>query len=161
VQTRDSAATGHFVYAVRTTGVYCQPACSSRLAKRQNVEFFNDAHQAEAAGYRACKRCAGGTQRPTPQRSGGPRLPPDRSQRPAPNLDQLSADLNLSPFHLHRLFKAETGLTPKAYASAFRARRLREAWRLRPVSPRPSMTPATTPTAASMKVPPSAWACAP
>jgi AraC family transcriptional regulator of adaptative response/methylated-DNA-[protein]-cysteine methyltransferase len=63
VQTRDSAATGHFVYAVRTTGVYCQPACSSRLAKRQNVEFFNDAHQAEAAGYRACKRCAGGSQR--------------------------------------------------------------------------------------------------
>jgi AraC family transcriptional regulator of adaptative response/methylated-DNA-[protein]-cysteine methyltransferase len=67
VQTRDSAATGHFVYAVRTTGVYCQPACSSRLAKRQNVEFFNDAHQAEAAGYRACKRCAGGTQAATPQ----------------------------------------------------------------------------------------------
>lgn len=125
VQARDSGATGHFVYAVRTTGIYCQPACTSRLAKRENVEFFADAGQAEAAGYRACKRCKAG-------------LGSRRSERvaracrlieacdTAPNLDQLGAELNVSPFHLHRLFKAETGLTPKAYASAFRARRLRE-----------------------------------
>lgn len=126
VQTRDSAATGHFVYAVRTTGVYCQPACKSRLAKRENVEFFDDATQAEAAGYRACKRCAGGNHgvRRSELVARACRL--IEASDTAPNLDQLGAELNLSPFHLHRLFKAEAGLTPKAYASAFRARRLRE-----------------------------------
>ncbi|NIF28572.1 bifunctional DNA-binding transcriptional regulator/O6-methylguanine-DNA methyltransferase Ada [Pantoea sp. Tr-811] len=126
VQSRDTRAAGHFVYAVRTTGIYCHPGCKSRMAKRENVEFFNDAASAEAAGYRACRRCQG---------------KPDESRRSTlvaracrllesaetpPSLDQLGAQLAVSPFHLHRLFKAETGLTPKAYASAFRARRLRE-----------------------------------
>jgi AraC family transcriptional regulator, regulatory protein of adaptative response / methylated-DNA-[protein]-cysteine methyltransferase len=125
VQARDTAATGHFVYAVRTTGVYCQPACTSRLAKRENVEFFADASQAEAAGYRACKRCKGGqASRRTELVARACRL--IEASDTAPNLDQLGVELNLSPFHLHRLFKAETGLTPKAYASAYRARRLRE-----------------------------------
>ncbi|MFJ4348308.1 bifunctional DNA-binding transcriptional regulator/O6-methylguanine-DNA methyltransferase Ada [Pseudomonas sp. NPDC089401] len=126
VQDRDTEAAGHFVYAVRTTGIYCQPGCKSRMAKRENVEFFNDSASAEAAGYRACRRC---------------QAKPDDSRRStlvaracrlletaetAPSLDQLGAQLAVSPFHLHRLFKAETGLTPKAYASAYRARLLRE-----------------------------------
>ncbi|MBC3436776.1 bifunctional DNA-binding transcriptional regulator/O6-methylguanine-DNA methyltransferase Ada [Pseudomonas sp. BW16M2] len=125
VQARDTAATGHFVYAVRTTGVYCQPACKSRLAKRENVEFFGNATQAEAAGYRPCKRCKGGQgSRRTELVARACRL--IEASETAPNLDQLGSELNVSPFHLHRLFKAETGLTPKAYASAFRAQRLRE-----------------------------------
>ncbi|BCJ08925.1 bifunctional DNA-binding transcriptional regulator/O6-methylguanine-DNA methyltransferase Ada [Mitsuaria sp. RG] len=125
VQARDTAATGHFVYAVRTTGVYCQPACKSRLAKRENVEFFGNATQAEAAGYRPCKRCKGGQgSRRTDLVARACRL--IEASETAPNLDQLGSELNVSPFHLHRLFKAETGLTPKAYASAFRAQRLRE-----------------------------------
>lgn len=125
VQSRDTAATGHFVYAVRTTGVYCQPACKSRLAKRENVEFFADPGQAEAAGYRACKRCkAGQCSRRTDLVARACRL--IEASETAPNLDQLGSELNVSPFHLHRLFKAETGLTPKAYASAFRAQRLRQ-----------------------------------
>ncbi|MBI6898326.1 bifunctional DNA-binding transcriptional regulator/O6-methylguanine-DNA methyltransferase Ada [Pseudomonas putida] len=125
VQARDTAATGHFVYAVRTTGVYCQPACKSRLAKRENVEFFGNATQAEAAGYRPCKRCKGGQgSRRTELVARACRL--IEASENAPNLDQLGSELNVSPFHLHRLFKAETGLTPKAYASAFRAQRLRE-----------------------------------
>ncbi|QXH46208.1 bifunctional DNA-binding transcriptional regulator/O6-methylguanine-DNA methyltransferase Ada [Pseudomonas xanthosomatis] len=123
VQARDSAACGHFVYAVRSTGVYCQPACKSRLAKRENVEFFDAAGQAEAAGYRACKRCWASPRR-TDLVARACRL--IEAGDPAPGLDQLGAALNVSPFHLHRQFKAETGLTPKAYASAFRARRLRE-----------------------------------
>lgn len=57
VASRDSTATGHFVYAVRTTGVYCHPGCKSRMAKRTNVEFYDSPAAAEAAGYRACKRC--------------------------------------------------------------------------------------------------------
>ncbi len=126
VQTRDSAAAGHFVYAVRTTGVYCQPGCKSRMAKRENVEFFDTPSSAEAAGYRPCRRCQA---KPADSRRSdlvarACRLleTPDTP----PSLDQLGAQLAISPFHLHRLFKAETGLTPKAYASAFRARRLRE-----------------------------------
>jgi AraC family transcriptional regulator of adaptative response/methylated-DNA-[protein]-cysteine methyltransferase len=126
VESRDTSAAGHFVYAVRTTGVYCTPGCKSRMAKRENVEFFNDATSAEAAGYRACRRCTAktGENRRSDLVARACRLL-ESSDTP-PSLDQLGAQLSVSPFHLHRLFKAETGLTPKAYASAFRARRLRE-----------------------------------
>jgi AraC family transcriptional regulator, regulatory protein of adaptative response / methylated-DNA-[protein]-cysteine methyltransferase len=58
VQARDPAADGHFVYAVRTTGIYCRPSSSARLPKRENVEFFETAQAAEAAGYRASRRPA-------------------------------------------------------------------------------------------------------
>jgi len=125
VESRDSAASGHFVYAVRTTGIYCQPGCKSRLAKRSNVAFYDTPAAAEAAGYRACKRCTATT---SPTRHSQLVTRACRlieACDPAPSLDQLSAELAISPFHLHRLFKAETGLTPKAYATAFRARRLR------------------------------------
>ncbi|QHG67064.1 bifunctional DNA-binding transcriptional regulator/O6-methylguanine-DNA methyltransferase Ada [Pseudomonas putida] len=126
VESRDTSAAGHFVYAVRTTGVYCHPGCKSRMAKRANVEFFNDATSAEAAGYRACRRCMAkaDANRRSDLVARACRLL-ESSDTP-PSLDQLGAQLAVSPFHLHRLFKAEIGLTPKAYASAFRARRLRE-----------------------------------
>ncbi|MEN5034502.1 bifunctional DNA-binding transcriptional regulator/O6-methylguanine-DNA methyltransferase Ada [Pseudomonas sp. TWI929] len=127
VETRDSAAIGHFVYAVRTTGIYCHPGCTSRLAKRSNVAFYDTPDAAEAAGYRACKRCFATTKASATRHSQlvtrACRL--IEGSDLAPSLDQLSAQLAVSPFHLHRLFKAETGVTPKAYATAFRARRLR------------------------------------
>ncbi|MDZ3993799.1 bifunctional DNA-binding transcriptional regulator/O6-methylguanine-DNA methyltransferase Ada [Pseudomonas sp. Teo4] len=128
VQSRDSNAAEHFVYAVRTTKVYCRPGCKSRMAKRENVEFFNDAAAAEAAGYRACRRCSADNTRTVARRT---RLVAQACRLieagdSAANLDQLAAQLAVSPFHLHRLFKAETGLTPKAYSSAYRARALRE-----------------------------------
>lgn len=123
VQNRDNSAAGHFVYAVRTTGIYCQPGCKSRLAKRENVTFFADPGAAEAAGFRACQRCAGASRR-SDLIARACRL--IEASDSAPNLDQLGIELCLSPFHLHRLFKAETGLTPKAYGSAFRAQRLRD-----------------------------------
>ncbi|WP_296231838.1 bifunctional DNA-binding transcriptional regulator/O6-methylguanine-DNA methyltransferase Ada [Pseudomonas sp. UBA4617] len=125
VEARDISASGHFVYAVRTTGIYCQPGCKSRLAKRSNVAFYDTPTAAEAAGYRACKRC---TATATPTRHSQLVTRACRlieACDSAPSLDQLSTELAISPFHLHRLFKAETGLTPKAYATAFRARRLR------------------------------------
>lgn len=126
VQTRDPSAAKHFVYAVRTTGVYCQPGCKSRMAKRENVEFFTDATAAEIAGYRACRRCQ---VKPTANRRSGLVARACRLLETSDNplsLDQLGTQLAVSPFHLHRMFKDETGLTPKAYASAFRAQRLRE-----------------------------------
>src|SRR5215467_10763688 len=57
VTRRDGAYDGTFVYAVRTTGVYCRPSCASRQPKRENVRFYRDMEEAEAAGFRACKRC--------------------------------------------------------------------------------------------------------
>ncbi|MBK5005486.1 bifunctional DNA-binding transcriptional regulator/O6-methylguanine-DNA methyltransferase Ada [Pseudomonas sp. S32] len=126
VEIRDSEADGQFVYAVRTTGIYCRPGCRSRLAKRGNVEFFDTPLAAETAGYRPCKRCLAAS-----ASAGRTRQLITRACRlieagdPPPGLEQLGQALAVSPYHLHRLFKAETGLTPKAYASAFRAQRLR------------------------------------
>lgn len=128
VQMRDPAADGHFVYAVRTTGVYCRPSSSARRPKRENVEFFDDAEAAEAAGYRPNRRAQGDRTRASVERAAlvaeACRL--IKEAETPPSLDDLAAQAGLSPFHFHRLFKAETGLTPKAYSSAYRARRLRE-----------------------------------
>ena len=57
VKRRDPAFDGKFLFAVRTTGIYCRPSCASRPAKRENVTFFETGAEAEKAGYRACKRC--------------------------------------------------------------------------------------------------------
>ena len=57
VKSREATADGSFVYAVASTGVYCRPSCSARPARRENVSFHRTAADAEAAGFRACKRC--------------------------------------------------------------------------------------------------------
>lgn len=128
VQQREAAADGHFVYAVRTTGVYAPPSSAARLPRRENVAFFDSAQAAEAAGYRPSRRAQGDQTRAAAERAAlvarACRLI-EASETPPP-LDALAAELGMSPFHFHRLFKAETGLTPKAYGSAFRARRLRQ-----------------------------------
>jgi AraC family transcriptional regulator, regulatory protein of adaptative response / methylated-DNA-[protein]-cysteine methyltransferase len=128
VQTRDVRADGQFVYGVRTTGVFCRPSSSARLPKRENVEFFDTERAAKAAGYRASQRASGDqtavAARHTAMVAKACRLI-ERSQTP-PNLDDLAEGIGMSPFHFHRVFKAETGLTPKGYASAFRAHKLRE-----------------------------------
>lgn len=128
VQAREIAADGHFVYAVRTTGVYCQPSSTARLPKRENVEFFDSAEAARAAGYRPSRRASGDQTSAAAERAAvvarACRLI-EASETP-PHLDDLAAEVGMSPFHFHRLFKTETGLTPKAYSSAYRARRLRD-----------------------------------
>ena len=129
VQARDPRADGQFVYGVRTTGVYCRPSASTRLPRRENVRFFDSAAEAEAAGYRASRRTRGDQTSAAAERAALAarvcRL--IEASDSAPVLDELAAEVGLSPFHLHRVFKAETGLTPKAYAAADRARRLRSA----------------------------------
>lgn len=127
VQARDPAADGHFVYAVKTTGIYCRPSSSARRPKRENVEFFATAAAAAAAGYRPSRR-AGADQTATASQHSALIAAACRSIESAetpPSLQQLAADAGLSPFHFHRVFKAVTGLTPKAYIDAYRARRLR------------------------------------
>lgn len=128
IAARDARADGHFVYAVRTTGVYCRPSSSARLPKRENVEFFPSAEAAEAAGYRASRRAHGDQTSAAAERvelvAQACRI--IESSETPPNLDALAHHAGMSPFHFHRVFKAETGLTPKAYASAYRARKVRE-----------------------------------
>jgi AraC family transcriptional regulator of adaptative response/methylated-DNA-[protein]-cysteine methyltransferase len=127
VLARDPTAEGAFVYAVKTTGIYCGPTSSARLPKRENVEFFASAAAAEGAGYRASRRSsadhASAALLRTDMVAKACKLIDESEVQP--KLEDMAAQAGLSTFHFHRVFKAETGLTPKAYASASRARRLR------------------------------------
>ncbi|RKH70987.1 bifunctional DNA-binding transcriptional regulator/O6-methylguanine-DNA methyltransferase Ada [Corallococcus aberystwythensis] len=127
VAARDAAADGRFFYSVRTTGVYCRPSCGARTPRPENVDFHATVAAAEQAGFRACKRC----------KPGEPSLAVKHADRVAelcrfiqaaeemPSLEDLAERAGLSPYHLHRVFKAVTGLTPKGYAAAQRAERIR------------------------------------
>jgi AraC family transcriptional regulator of adaptative response/methylated-DNA-[protein]-cysteine methyltransferase len=127
VVARDTRAEGDFVYAVRTTGVYCRPSCGSRTARPENVEFHTTASEAERAGFRACKRC-----RPNDAARGTVQAALiaelcryiESAEQP-PTLDMLARRAGVSAYHLHRLFKAATGVTPRQYAEAHRGRRIR------------------------------------
>jgi len=128
VVARDQAADGRFCYSVRTTGVYCRPSCGARPARPENVEFHATAADAERAGFRPCKRC----KPDQPARTGQHAAAIadlcrfiERSERP-PTLDELAERSGWSSWHLHRLFKEITGVTPKAYAAAHRASRVRQ-----------------------------------
>src|SRR5574341_2019825 len=127
VVARDPAADGKFFYSVRTTGVYCRPCCAARSARPENVEFHLTAADAERAGFRPCKRCK--PDQPQLARQQAARVAElcrlIESAEPVPSLEELAHHAGLSAYHLHRVFKAVTGLTPKAYAAAHRARRVR------------------------------------
>lgn len=125
---RDTAADPYFVYAVRTTGVYCRPSSASRLPRRENVCFFDTPEQAEAAGFRATRRTAADRSSVAARHAALVAQACRRIETAehAVDLSMLAAQAGLSAFHFHRIFKAETGLTPKAYATAHRARRLRD-----------------------------------
>jgi AraC family transcriptional regulator of adaptative response/methylated-DNA-[protein]-cysteine methyltransferase len=128
VVARDKAADGRFWYSVETTGIYCRPSCPSRPANPKNVRLHDTISAAEAAGFRACRRCnpagmsieAANTEMVTK----ACRLI-DEAIEPL-SLTQLAEAVQLSPHYFHRLFKKTTGLTPRAYAAARRSVRLRE-----------------------------------
>lgn len=125
---RDARADGQFVFAVLTTGVCCRPTCRSRRALRENVRFYPDVATAQAEGFRPCKRCQPEKSDPQQQKvekvAAACRL---LEQETPMTLEALARQAALSPFHFHRLFKSVTGMTPKAWQQAWRARRLREA----------------------------------
>jgi AraC family transcriptional regulator, regulatory protein of adaptative response / methylated-DNA-[protein]-cysteine methyltransferase len=124
---RDRSADGTFVYSVRTTGVYCRPSCAARLPRRENVAFHANCAEAERAGFRPCKRCRPNDPAPGDQQAvaiaAACRLIEEAEE--APSLAALARAAGLSRFHFHRVFKAVTGVTPKAYADAHRGKRLR------------------------------------
>jgi AraC family transcriptional regulator of adaptative response/methylated-DNA-[protein]-cysteine methyltransferase len=124
---RDPAADGAFYYAVRTTGVYCRPSCAARLPKRENVAFYTACAEAERAGFRPCRRCRPDEpslheRHATAVREACRRI---EEAEEAPSLHTLARAAGMSPYHFHRVFKATCGVTPKRYAEACRARRLR------------------------------------
>jgi len=123
---RDATHDERFVFAVRSTGVYCRPSCPARRPLRRNVSFHADALSAEQAGFRPCKRCSPKGVSPAQQLdalvAAACRLLVE-PEKP-PTLEQLAARIGLSPSHLARAFKARTGLTPKAWAQAQRRAQL-------------------------------------
>ena len=125
---RDVAADDAFVYAVKSTGIYCRPSCPSRKAKPKNVQFFASPDDAEAAGYRACLRCnpkgQSSAQANAATITKACRLSEQADEMP--RLEALAVSVGLSPFHFHRQFKAITGVTPRAYGAAHRARKVRD-----------------------------------
>lgn len=128
IVTRDKSADGHLWYSVVTTGVYCRPSCPSRGAKPENVLLHDTLEEARATGFRPCKRCnPEGPPRDVENASlvaRACRIIEESEDEPA--LDELARAVGRSTSHFHRLFKTATGLTPKDYASAHRARKIRE-----------------------------------
>lgn len=123
VVTRDRTLDGTFVYAVRTTGIYCRPSCSSRRPRRENVAFFSRPEEAERSGFRACLRC-----RPREERAAAPSEEAVRKacawldahlEEPV-TLEVLARAVGLSPHHLQRTFKRAVGVSPREYAEARR-----------------------------------------
>jgi AraC family transcriptional regulator of adaptative response/methylated-DNA-[protein]-cysteine methyltransferase len=125
---RDTTQDGRFVYAVASTKIYCRPSCPSRRPARRQVRFYTDPAAAEAAGYRACRRCEPATSGPTEatRRVLEARAYIDAHPDEPVTLEQLSRIIGLSPHHLQRSFKRVMGLSPLAYASARRLERLKE-----------------------------------
>ncbi len=123
VSSRNTDYDGTFVYAVRSTGIYCRPSCPSRRPRRDQVAFYPLPEAAERDGFRSCKRC-----KPETMNGGDPQIERVRSvcryidENPGenPTLAQLADVAGLSPHHLQRTFKAVLGITPRQYADARR-----------------------------------------
>lgn len=133
VENRDARSDGRFVYAVRSTGIYCRPSCPSRRPRRDRVEFFPAPRDAERGGFRACRRCR-------PERSEAPLAERARALIEAAGgtnvpLARLASDLSVSPAHLQRTFTRAQGISPRAYAERVRGERMRQSLRAgQPVS---------------------------
>jgi len=143
VASRDAAYDGVFVFAVRTTGIYCRPSCPARRPAQRNVAFFMSPGEALRQGFRPCGRCLGrkaelsAAERGLIQRlcraierdveSGG--LVDDSADNGRPTLSTLAVRSGLGPFRLHRLFRRVLGITPRQYADAIRLRQFKRSLR--------------------------------
>src|SRR5437763_14086726 len=125
---RDATADGSFFSSVRTTGVFCRPSCASRLPRRENVAFYKTMVEAEASGFRPCKRC-----RPNEEslaerhvRAIDRACALIRARDSLPNLAELAKEAGISRYHFHRVFKQITGATPREWGKAHRLGRFAE-----------------------------------
>jgi AraC family transcriptional regulator, regulatory protein of adaptative response / methylated-DNA-[protein]-cysteine methyltransferase len=128
VLARDASRDGSFVFAVRSTGIYCRPSCPARRPRREQVSFFQLPEAAEQAGFRACRRC-----HPRRARTSDPQIElvrrichaiDDHDEEPQ-TLGTLSAETGVSAHHLQRTFKDVMGITPRQYAESQRLKRFK------------------------------------
>lgn len=126
IETNDARFDGAFVFGVKTTGIFCKPSCSARKPKRENVEFFDAVERAEMSGFRACLRC-----KPKQTNAADPQVEMilkacETMQTDNDiSLNDLSAELSLSPAHFQRTFKEIVGISPKKYGEAKRLERFK------------------------------------
>ncbi len=127
VLARDTGFDGAFVYAVRSTGIYCRPSCPSRRPRREQVVFFPLPDAAEKAGFRPCRRCRprGGAADPRTEMVRRLCRYAEAHLDDPLTLAALSGEAGLSPHHLQRTFKRVMGITPREYVDACRLRRLK------------------------------------
>ena len=140
VRDRDRGADGKFVYAVRSTGIYCRPSCPSKKPRRQQVEFYSLPEAAEQKGFRACRRCKPREVRLRDPRTaavarvcraieariesdGGGTTESENEARLT--LNALGSSVRMSPHQLERAFRSVMGISPRQYADAQRMRRLK------------------------------------
>lgn len=128
VLTRDHRSDGAFLYAVRSTGIYCKPSCPSRRPRREQVVFFSIPQEAEKAGFRPCRRC-----HPQGRAENDPQVElvqdvcryiETHSEEPL-TLESMSEQVHISPYHLQRVFKRVMGITPRQYVQACRIEHLK------------------------------------
>jgi len=125
VLARDRRYDGRFVYAVRSTGIFCRPSCPSRRPHRRQVAFYDRPASARAAGFRACRRCAPETAPARAQAVENARAHIDAHLDERLTLAELSRVAGLSPSHLQKAFKAALGLSPRDYVRLRRAERFK------------------------------------
>ncbi len=129
---KDASFDGKFVFAVRSTGIYCRPSCPSRRPRRDRVTFFPLPESAEEAGFRGCLRC-----HPKQVPAVDPQIEMvqeacrliEQNEDETTTLDALSRQLGLSSFHLQRTFKSIMGITPRQYAESCRTNRFKSSVR--------------------------------
>ncbi len=134
IMARDPAADDAFFFSVESTGVYCRPSCAARRPRPENVRFHASAADAERAGFRPCRRCIP-NRPPLAQRHAALVAEACRRIEAAeeePGLAALAAAAAMSSSHFHRVFRAATGLTPKAYVAAHRKQAVQQALRSSP-----------------------------
>lgn len=126
---RDPMADGQFVYAVRSTGVYCRPTCPSRRPRANQVEFFETPQEAERAGYRSCRRCNPQGARPSAEAVAAACLYLKAHSDRRVALNDVARHVHLSPFHFQRIFKQQTGVSPREYHASLRNGNVRSSLR--------------------------------
>jgi AraC family transcriptional regulator of adaptative response/methylated-DNA-[protein]-cysteine methyltransferase len=128
VVSHDASLDGTFFYSVRTTGIYCRPGCASRQPRRENVAFYETGAAAEAAGFRACKRCRPDEGSPAERHLAaiGRACALIRERDTLPSLAEMADAAGISRFHFHRVFKQITGTTPREWGKAHRLDRFAE-----------------------------------
>jgi methylphosphotriester-DNA--protein-cysteine methyltransferase len=121
--TRDANANGHFIYSVKSTMIYCRPTCPARLARRANISFQRTIAEAEALGFRACKRCKPNVENEDPQDKAVAKAcsyieeVARKGDSKALKLHDLAKKVGLTPRYFHKIFKDKIGLTPREYSN--------------------------------------------